>query len=133
MTGIVLRVILNGVALWITTTIVTELSFGPDPTVGSILLVAIVFGVVNALLKPAVKMLTLPLSILTLGLFGLVVNGVLLLVVAWISGQIGVDFTVGGFPPDVSLTAAWWAIVGAIVLGLVSAVLNLLPLPGDAG
>lgn len=133
MIGIVLRVILNGLALWITTAIVTELSFGRDPTVESILLVAIVFGVVNALLKPLVKLLTLPLSMLTFGLFGVVVNGALLLAVAWICGQIGVHFTVDGFPPDFSLTAAWWAIVGAIVLGLVSAVLNLLPLPGDAG
>ena len=133
MIGIALRVILNGLALWITTLIVTELSFGSNPTVESILLVAIVFGVVNALVKPMVKTLTLPLSMLTFGLFGLVVNGVLLLAVAWICGQIGVHFTVGGFPPDASLTAAWWAIVGAVVLGVVSMILNLLPLPGDAG
>jgi putative membrane protein len=131
MVGIVVRVILNGIALWITTLFVTEVSFGQDPSVGSILLVAIIFGIVNALVKPILKLLTLPLTVMTLGLFGLVVNGALLLIVAWISGLIGADFSVGGYPPDFGLSAIWWAIVGAIVLGIVSAVLNLLPLPGD--
>ncbi len=131
MVGIVVRVIVNAIALWVTTLILPELSFGQDPTIGSILVVALVFGVVNALIKPILKLLTLPLSVMTLGLFGLVVNGILLLIVAWLSGVLGAEFSVGGYPPDFGLSAIWWAIIGAIVLGIVSAILNLLPLPGD--
>ncbi len=131
MTGIVIRVLVNAVALWITTHIVTELSFGPDATIPGIVGVAIVFGLVNTFIRPVLKILTFPLTLLTLGLFGLLVNGILLLVVAALSDAFGLHFTVGGYPPDLSLGAIWWAIVGSIVLGIVSAILNLLPLPGD--
>ncbi len=131
MTGIVIRVLVNAVALWITTHIVTELSFGPDATIPGIIGVAIVFGLVNSFIRPVLKVLTFPLTILTLGLFGLLVNGVLLLIVAALSDAFGLHFTVGGYPPDLSPSAIWWAIVGSIVLGIVSAILNMLPLPGD--
>lgn len=131
MVGIVVRVIVNAAALWTTTLVVPEVTFGPNPDVAGIIGVAIVFGLVNAFVKPIVKLLSLPLSIMTLGLFGLVVNGVLLLVVAALSDGFGLSFSVGGFPPDFGLTAMWWAIIGAVVLGIVSAILNLLPLPGD--
>ena len=131
MIGILVRVVVNALALYLTTRVVTEVSFGPDPNVAGIVGVAVIFGVVNAFIKPIVKLLSLPLTIMTLGLFGLVVNGALLLLVAWLSDVAGLEFSVGGFPPDFTISAIWWAIVGAVVLGIVSAILNLLPLPGD--
>lgn len=131
MVGIVVRVVVNAIALYVTALILPEVTFGSSASIGEILVVAIVFGVVNALIKPIVKLFTLPLTVMTLGLFGLVINGALLLVVAWLAGVLGATFSVGGYPPDFSLSAIWWAIIGAIVLGIVSAVLNLLPLPGD--
>lgn len=131
MVGIAVRVIVNAIALWVTTLIVTEISFGSDPSVGEVVLVAAVFGLVNALIRPILKLLTLPLTIMTLGLFGIVVNGVLLVIVAWLSGAIGLHFTVGGYPPDFGVDTIIWGIVGAVVLGAVQALLGLLPLPGD--
>jgi len=131
MFGIAVRVIVNAIALWVTTLIVTEVSFGADPSVGGIVLVAAVFGIVNALIKPILKLLTLPLTLMTLGLFGIVVNGILLIIVAWLSDAIGLTFTVGGYPPDFSLDTILWAIVGAVVLGVVQAILGIIPLPGD--
>ena len=131
MFGIAVRVIVNAIALWVTTLIVTEVSFGADPSVGGIVLVAAVFGIVNALIKPVLKLLTLPLTLMTLGLFGIVVNGILLIIVAWLSDAIGLTFTVGGYPPDFSLDTILWAIVGAVVLGVVQAILGIIPLPGD--
>ncbi len=131
MVGIAVRLVVNAIALYVTTLILPEVTFGPNASVGEILLVAIVFGLVNALIKPIARLFTLPLRAMTLGLFGLVVNGVLLLVVAWLSSLLGATFSVGGYPPDFGLAAIGWAIVGAVVLGIVSAVLNLLPLPGD--
>ena len=131
MVGIIVRVVVNGAALWITTQVVPDLSFGSNPELASVLGVAVVFGLVNAFVKPILLLLSLPLSIMTLGLFGLVVNGVLLLIVAALSESVGLHFSIDGFPPDLGLNAIWWAIVGSIVLGVVSALLSLLPLPGD--
>jgi putative membrane protein len=129
--GFLIRVLVNAVALWITTRIVTELSFGPDDDLAGIIQVAIVFGLVNAFIRPVLKLLTFPLSLLTFGLFGLLVNGLLLLIVAALSNAFGVTFSVGGYPPDLSLGAVWWAIVGSIVLSIVSTLLSMVPLPGD--
>jgi putative membrane protein len=129
--GILVRIVVNGLALYLTTLIVSEVSFGADPTITTVLGVAVIFGVVNALIKPIVKLLALPLTVMTLGLFGIVINGGLLLLVAWLAGLVGFEFSVGGFPPDFGIDAIIWAIVGAVVLGIVSAILNLLPLPGD--
>lgn len=131
MTGIVIRILVNAAALWITTHIVTELSFGTNATLLGVLGVAVVFGLVNAFIRPVLKIMTFPLTILTIGLFGLIVNGVLLLIVAALSDAFGLHFTVGGYPPDLSLSAVWWAIIGSVVLSIVSAILNMLPLPGD--
>ena len=128
--GFLIRVLVNAVALWITTRIVTEVSFGPDDDLAGIIQVAIVFGLVNAFIRPVLKLLTFPLSFLTMGLFGLVVNGVLLLLVAAFSNALGLEFTVGGFPPAFGLSSIWWAVVGSVVLGIVSALLGLLPI-GD--
>ncbi len=131
MVGILVRVVVNAIALYITALVLPEVTFGPDPSISTILVVAIVFGLVNALIKPIVKLFTLPISVMTLGLFGLVVNGALLLLVAWLSSLVGAEFSVGGYPPDFGISAIVWAIIGAVVLGIVSALLNLLPLPGD--
>lgn len=131
MTGIIVRIVVNALALWITTLVVPQLSFGPDPQLMEVLGVAIVFGIVNAFIKPIVRILTFPLTILTLGLFGLLVNGFLLLIVAALSEAVGLHFSVGGFPPRFGVDAVLWAVVGSIVLGIVSAVLGMLPLPGD--
>ena len=131
MVGLVVRIFVNAIALWITTHIVPELSFGSGSDFMGILGVAVVFGFVNAVIRPVLKLLTFPLSLLTFGLFGLLVNGLLLLIVAALSNAFGVTFSVGGYPPDLSLGAVWWAIVGSIVLSIVSTLLSMVPLPGD--
>ena len=78
--------------------------------------VALVFGVLNAFLKPILDDPHLPVQLLTLGLFALVLNGLLLLVTAYLSQQLGFDFKVDGL---------LWAIVGGIVIGIVSTALSL--------
>jgi putative membrane protein len=78
--------------------------------------VAIVFGVVNALIGTVLKLFTLPITILTLGLFALVINGCLLWLTAAFSQSLGLGFHVAGFVP------AFW---GALVIGVTRAVLNL--------
>lgn len=80
-------------------------------------LVALVFGALNALLKPLLVLLTCPLVLATLGLFLLVLNGVLLLLTARLSGAFGLGFRVDGF---------WWAVLGGIVIGAASTLISLL-------
>ena len=83
----------------------------------NLVIVAAIFGLVNATLRPILTMLTCPLVLLTLGLFALVINGLMLLVTSYISERFGLGFHVDGFGP------AFW---GGLVIGLVSAILSLL-------
>ena len=84
---------------------------------GTLIVVALIFGVVNAVLKPIVKAIGCLFYILTLGLIGLVVNGLLLWLTSWIAGKLGVPFHVSGF---------WAAFWGAIIVGVAGWLLNLL-------
>jgi putative membrane protein len=87
----------------------------------TLLVVAVIFGVVNAIVRPIVSLLSIPLYILTLGLFFLVVNALMLMLTSWIADQVGVPFEVDGF---------WTAVFGAIVISLASAAIGmLLPKP----
>ena len=87
----------------------------------TLLVVAAIFGVVNAIVRPIVNVLSIPLYILTLGLFFFVVNALMLMLTSWIAGQLGVPFEVDGF---------WTAVFGAIVITLASALIGLvLPNP----
>lgn len=90
--------------------------------VGRLLLVAAVFGIVNSILRPLLTILTCPLIVLTLGLFTLVINALMLMVTGWLSESLNLGFTVTGF---------WAAFWGGLAVGLVSMVLSML-LPGKA-
>ena len=108
----IVRLIVNGAALWVATRIVPGVTFDGDllPFIG----VAVVFGVVNAFIRPAAKILTFPLIILTLGLFALVVNGLMLWLTSAVSRSLGLGFHVAGF---------WSAFFGGLVVSIVSILL----------
>lgn len=89
----------------------------------TLLLVAAIFGVVNAFVRPIVALLSIPFYILTLGLFFLVVNALMLLLTSWIADQVGIPFKVDGF---------WTAVFGGLVISLASAVIGML-LPEPRG
>lgn len=116
---ILIRVVTTAIALWVATLIVSGIDLTTASTpkkVGTLIAVAIVFGLINAFLKPIVKTLGCVFYIITLGLFALVVNGLLLWLASWASGKMNLPFHVSGFWP------AFW---GAIVVGIVSWLLNL--------
>lgn len=110
-----IRTLVNAAALWVATRIVPGVTYSGTwlPFLG----VAVVFGVVNAFIGPVAKLLTLPIILVTLGLFALVVNGFLLWPTSSISGALGLGFHVYGF---------WAAFLGAIVVSLVSTILTML-------
>ena len=117
--GILIRIVLNAVAVWIATLLVGGVDVTADTTGGKILtllVVGAIFGLVNAVIKPVAKLLSLPLVILTLGLFALVVNALLFWLTAAVSNGIGAPFEVDGF---------WSAFWGAIVVSVVSWLLSL--------
>ena len=120
------RAAVTGLALWVVTLIVPGISFvGGDTAVqkiGIVFVVAVIFGLVNALIKPIVALLSIPLYILTLGLFHVVVNALMLWITAWITEHT----THWGLQID----QFWWtAIWAAILLSLVGWVLSM-PLRG---
>ncbi len=114
------RVAINALAIWLATLVVDGLDVvgGKDTTAKVIvfLVVALVFGLVNAVVKPVVKLLSLPLYILTLGLFTLVVNAAMLALVAWLSEKTDYGLRINNFGT---------AVIGALIISVVSFVLNV--------
>jgi putative membrane protein len=118
--ALTIRIAVVAVSLWVATLIVPgiEVTAGTTgPRWGALIVVAIIFGVVNAVLKPLIKVVGCPFYVLTLGLIGLVVNALLFLLVGWIAGAIGLPFRVDGFGA---------AFFGAIVVGVVGFILHVL-------
>ena len=115
-----IRVLINGVAIWLATILLSGLDVvGADSDwekVGIILLVALVFGVVNAVVKPIVAFLSIPLYILTLGLFTLVVNALMLWLTAWVTELTDWGLRIDDF---------WTALFGALIISVVSFFLSL--------
>ncbi|MGB3828483.1 MAG: phage holin family protein [Ornithinimicrobium sp.] len=115
------RVLANGVALWVASLIVPGIVFGESSdtltTVITVGAVGLVFGLLNAVLKPILFVLTLPALILTLGLFTFVLNAIMLSITSWAASGLGLAFDVRHF---------WWdAILGALIVSIVSTMLNL--------
>ncbi|MFY1696898.1 MULTISPECIES: phage holin family protein [unclassified Solwaraspora] len=111
--GFLIRLAITAVALWITTLVVPGIEVSGDSatrTVLTLVIVALIFGIVNAVLKPIIKVVGCVFYLLTLGLFALVVNALLFLLTDWLAQQLDLPFTIDGFWP-----AFWGAIVMAIV------------------
>jgi len=117
---LVIRAVLTATALAVATWLVPGIVLGPGSTlakVGTLLVVAVIFGLVNAIIKPIVKTIGCLFYVLTLGLIALVVNGLLLWLTSWVAGKLALPFHITGFWP------AFW---GAIIVGVVGWLLGLL-------
>jgi putative membrane protein len=121
MQGFLIKTVVNGIALWAAAAAIDGIHLGDDSELSTRLLtiafVALLFGVVNAIVKPIAQLLSLPFIILTLGLFTLIVNAFMLQITEWISGPLGLDFSIDAF--------FWDAVLGALVITVVSMVVNL--------
>ena len=123
----ILKVIVVAFALWLTTFIVSGVRVVPYEettlaTVLTYLLVGGIFGLVNAIVGTFVRIIAFPLYVLTLGLISFIVNGLLLLLVAWISDLMGFGLEIDGF---------WWGVLAALVLGLISWLIGLIVRPSS--
>lgn len=123
----ILRLLANAAALAVATFVLSGITL-TAPTTGrkilTLLVVALIFGIVNAVVKPIFKFVTTPIVLLSLGLFLLVINACMLLLTSWVSGQIGLGWNVSGF---------WVAVMGAVIVSIVSLLLNaFLPDAGES-
>ncbi len=116
MRNLLIRLVINAAALWAAIELVPGLGYEGD--VVTLFIIAVIFGVVNALVRPLLIMLSCPLIVLTLGLFVLIVNTALLSLTIWISSEV---FNLG-----VSSTGFWATFFGALVISIVSGLLSLL-------
>lgn len=115
LTSLLVGLVVNAAALWIAVEIVPNAVF--DGRFVDLLLVAFIFGVVNTFVRPIARILTLPLAVITLGLFTLVVNGAMLLLTAAVSDTLDFD---GGF-----FERLWAAILAALIVSIVSVVVGV--------
>lgn len=124
MRGFIISTVVTAIAFFILVQLFPSM-FGYDGGYLGLIVIAAVFGVVNGFVGPIVKTAALPVSFMTMGLVGFLINGGLLLLTAFITGQLGFQLTVGDFPPDL-LTADTIvaAVVGAVVLSLISTVIR---------
>ena len=109
--GILIRLVITAVALWIATLLIDGIQLTTDSLpgkVGTLLAVAVIFGIINAVLRPIIKTIGCGLYVLTLGLIALVVNGLLFLLTSWIAGIVDLPFHVDDFWPS--------AVLGALIV-----------------
>ena len=123
MIGFIISAVVAAIAVAVTSIVLPQITYGDDYT--TLAVVAVIFGVVNGFVKPVVKVLSLPLRLVTLGAIGFVINAALLLGVAWLAGELGYSFTVGGFPPDLTAETFGVAVIGAAIISVVTAVVGL--------
>lgn len=111
----VIRLVVNAAALWLAARFITGISYAGGWQ--GLVIVAIVFGIINAFVRPVLSFLSMPIQFVTLGLFTLVLNAFMLILTSRVAGSLGVPFVVTGFVP---------AVFGAILVSIVSMVLSSL-------
>jgi len=137
MGAFIVRVLINGLALGVASWILPGLDISTTATNNAVnnagitqgaetlgivlayLFIGLIFGVVNAFVRPLVKLLSLPITILTLGLFTIIINAAMLYLTAWLSSYTPVHLTIDSF--------FWTAILAAIIISVISMVANRIP------
>lgn len=124
MKGIVIGTVVTAVAFYLLVRLLPSM-FSYEGGVLGLIVISAIFGVINGFIGPIVKTLALPISFMTMGTVGFVINGALLIVTALVANQAGFDLTVGDFPPDLTADTLLAAVVGAVALSLISTAIRL--------
>lgn len=118
--GVLVKIVVNGLAVWLAAAILPGIHIGEQGdtsrTIATVLIVGAIFGVVNAVVKPLLTLLSLPVIVITLGLFLLIVNAAMLQLTSWIAGSFDLSFHVDNF--------FWDAVIGALIITIVASILN---------
>jgi len=127
MVNLIVQILINAAALFVAVRLLPTnlISFSWGDDWWKLLAVALVFALVNSYIKPIVKALSMPIGLLTLGLVAFVINAAMLLLTAWISGQVKLGFKVGDFPPNVTSDTIVGALLAAIIISVVSTLASI--------
>jgi putative membrane protein len=130
---LLVRILINAIAVYVAVLVVPQISFPAADNLlklegnwWQVIVVALILAIINAYVKPIVKALSFPITLLSLGLFSLVLNALLLLLVAFLSDAVNINFKIGGFPPNFTADAFVGALLGSIVISIVSILLGML-------
>jgi putative membrane protein len=118
--NLIIGILVTAAALWVTTAIVPGIHI--ESSVASFLIVAVIFGLVNVFVRPLVRLLSLPVTIITLGLFTFVINALMLMLTAWIAGN---AMSIEGD----GLTQLYWALIGSVVVSIAATLIGWI-MPG---
>ena len=121
--GFIIGTIATAITFAIVIYLLPQIDFGGD--IVSLIILAVIAGVVNGFIKPIIKIFSFPLTMMTFGLFGIIINAALLLLIAVVADIANVDFTVGGFPPDFGLATIIAALIGGIAITIVGSIVNM--------
>jgi putative membrane protein len=130
---LLVKIIINAIGVYVAVLLVPQIDFPAADnllTFGGnwwhVVVVALILALINAYVKPILRVLSLPITLLSMGLFALVLNAFLLLFVAFLARYADINFSIGGFPPNFTADAFIGALLGSIVISIVSIVLGML-------
>lgn len=133
MIDLLVKILVNAVAVYVAVLVVPQINFPAAENLlkfegnwWHVVVVALILALINAYVKPILKALSFPITLLSMGLFAFVLNALLLLLVALLADSLKVNFTIGGFPPSFTADSFVGALLGSIVISIVSIVLGML-------
>ena len=133
MIDLLVKILINAIAVYVAVLVVPQISFPAADNLlkfegnwWHVVVVALILALINAYVKPILKVLSLPITLLSLGLFALILNALLLLLVALVADAAKINFAIGGFPPSFTADSFVGALLGSIVISIVSIVLGML-------
>ena len=133
MIDLLVKILINAVGVIVAVLVVPQIKFPAADDLlklqgdwWQVIVVAVILALINSYIKPILKMLSFPITLLTMGLFAFILNALLLLLVAFIADAVKIDFTIGGFPPGFTADSFIGALLGSIVISLVAIVLGML-------
>ena len=133
MIDLLVKILINAVAVYVAVLVVPQINFPAAENLlkvegnwWHVVVVALILALINAYVKPILRVLSFPITLVSLGLFALVLNAFLLLFVAFLAGYAEVNFTIGGFPPSFTADSFVGALLGSIVISIVTIVLGML-------
>ena len=133
MIDLLVKILINAIGVYVAVLVVPQIVFPAADNLlkfsgnwWHVVVVALILALVNSYLKPILKALSFPITLLTMGLFAFILNALLLLLVAFVANLIDIDFTIGGFPPNFTADTFVGALLGSIVISVVSIVLGML-------
>ena len=133
MIDLLVKIIITAIGVYVAVLLVPQIDFPAADNLlklqgnwWHVVVVALILALINAYVKPILKVLSFPITLLTLGLFSFLLNAALLLLVALIADAVDINFKIGGFPPNFTADSFVGALLGSIVISIVSIVLGML-------